>query len=229
MEQRADNSAYTSQGKVILGCVPVALGQAIAFKKYDYLPAISAMWNDINNIGDITGTRYEDVVAQYLSDLAYRLRISITPTGTNSKEWKMLKYLDSVKNIHKINFEHIEKPGYSTMQEKDILMNYFSDAVQKKDPVIIMSEVKTKEGTAGHAFVVDGVKYSMGELYEIIGTEYGGGINKMYNTLGFKHYLWINCNWGWGGNSDGLYDYENLKIRKYDYTFTDIYSFTRLK
>ncbi len=132
MEQRADNSAYTSQGKVILGCVPVALGQAIAFKKYDYLTTISAKWDAINNIEDITGTQYEDIVAQYLSDLAYRLRINITPTGTNSKEWKMLKYLDSVKNIHKINFEHIEKPRYATIQEKDVLMNYFSDAVQKK-------------------------------------------------------------------------------------------------
>ena len=74
------------------------------------------------------------------------------------------------------------------------------------------------------------MKYSKGELNEIIGTETpDGGVNKMHKPLGFKHYLWINCNWGWADGSDGLYDYSNLRINKDNFTFTPITSIPRLK
>jgi len=230
MEIRLDSSAKTSHDRVIVGCVPIALGQAMAFKKHDCFDAISAtMWNAINNISDITGTQYEDVVALYLKDLAYRLRIRIRPSGTGSNETKMLQYLDSIKNTHAINYDYIDNPKYTTTQEKESILNLFVDAAKKKDPIIIMSNAKTPEGISAHAFVIEGVKYAIGELYEVIGNEYGGGTNKMYNLLKIEDYLLVRCNWGWGGDSDGLYDYTNLRVEKYDYTFEPIRSITRLK
>lgn len=227
-----DNSVSyvsSSNGRAVAGCATIALGQSMAFKKYNIFPYITpAMWNDINNRASIAGTANENAVATFINELSCNLRRKFVSEGTSITNGNMYIYLDSIRNVHGINFEYITSPKYTSPQEKETLMAYFSDAAKKKDPLTISAGVNGT--TVGHAFVVDGTKYSKGELYEVVGTETeGGGINKMYRLLDFKYYLWVDCNWGWGGDSDGLYDYSNLRISKYNYTFTPIKAIFRLK
>ncbi len=233
MPSKAEDTTvvYVSEinGRAVAGCVTIALGQSMAFKKYNIFPYITpAMWNDISNRADITGTVYEDVVARFIDELSIGLQRSFVPAGTGAYPSDLHDYLTSIKNKHGVNFEYQKNPKYSSEQEKDALTDYFADAAKKKDPIVITADIK--EISSAHAFVADGMKYSKGELNEIIGTETpDGGVNKMHKPLGFKHYLWINCNWGWADGSDGLYDYSNLRINKDNFTFTPITSITRLK
>lgn len=80
----------------------------------------------------------------------------------------------------------------------------------------------------GHTFVVTGIQLYSSVLYEIIGMEYEGGINKIHKEINHETSLFkIECNWGFGGSSDGLYEYNNFNPSTYH--FNEITGFAQLK
>ena len=222
------SDVFTHEGHVAVGCIPVAVGQAMAFKKYNYYNYITpAMWNNINSMEDVSGTIYEDVVAKYLSEISYGMNPSFSQTGTSVKNGDLKNYLDKLVSTHGLKYDLIKYPQFNTFQEKESISSYIKNAINNNN-ILLLGANSSIDNSLAHSFVVDGAKYSMGTLYEIIGTEYEGGVNVMRKLLNNKCTLWVNCNWGWNGSSDGLYDYENLKPdinRFYDTVITIIQFF----
>ncbi len=185
------------------------------------------MWNNINSMEDVSGTIYEDVVAKYLSEISYGMNPSFSQTGTSVKNGDLKNYLDKLVSTHGLKYDLIKYPQFNTFQEKESISSYIKNAINNNN-ILLLGANSSIDNSLAHSFVVDGAKYSMGTLYEIIGTEYEGGVNIMRKLLNNKCTLWVNCNWGWNGSSDGLYDYENLKPdinRFYDTVITIIQFF----
>ncbi|MDE7356411.1 MAG: C10 family peptidase [Rikenellaceae bacterium] len=205
-----------TNNRAVVGCVPIAAGQAIAYKKYKYFKNIAPHWDAINNYSSIKGSQYEDVVAKFLREIADGVKVSYTSKGTAAFPEDLDIYLKEL-NRKDASVKHEYYNGNVIFMPDSIYRRFLLvyNAISKKNPVIIsVSDISAK---VGHSFVVDGAKYYSGTLYEVLGTEYDGVVNKMYRHLSSDERLYISCNWGWGGKSDGLYDYYNLNPGIYEF------------
>lgn len=205
-----------TNNRAVVGCVPIAAGQAIAYKKYKYFKTIAPHWDAINNYSSIKGTQYEDVVAKFLREIADGVKVSFYNEGTAAYPKDLDIYLKEL-NSKDASVKH-EYYNEDIVLKPDSIYRRFLliyNAISKKNPVIISAN--DTHTNAGHSFVVDGAKHYSRTLYEVLGTEYEGVINKMYRHLATEENTYMSCNWGWGGKSDGLYDYYNLNPGIYEF------------
>ncbi len=218
MPEKNDNIFVvdSKNNRAVAGCATIALAQAIAYKKHDVLPDLitSSMWNDISSRADITGSKHEDIVAQFIWHVADSIKVSYSPDGTAARIGSVFAYLYYLNNDRHIgNYEERYALADNSYDKRHaFIFDFLYASAASKDPIIVNADLFDGTKSVGHAFLITGTKCSDGGRYEVVGTEYNGGINKMYRLLDFECHASVECNWGWGGSSDGFYDYDNMVV-----------------
>ena len=213
--------------RALAGCGTIALAQAVAYKRYDIFPYINpSTWENINKTASVYGTQYEKVVAKFIREIADEVIVFYDSGGSVSSYPSTINYLAKLSSVYKIPYEARYMPRYNTDSEKENIINFFYLATLNNDPIIVMASDTRLD--VGHTFVVTGIQLYSSVLYEIIGMEYEGGINKIHKEINHETSLFkIECNWGFGGSSDGLYEYNNFNPSTYH--FNEITGFAQLK
>ncbi len=198
-----------NNNRAVVGCAPLALGQAMAYKKSPYFPNIYPKWNAIRSFSDIKGTGYEKDVADFFKELTGQLHVTFTEEGTAA-------YLSNVRAFFQnYGIKHQEKTNvrYGNRNEKMDVINFVYDACRQKEPVVIEEHIAGSN--ISHVFVICGVKFAHGLYFEIVGTETEYGvINEMYNLLGDRYELYIDCNFGWKNTPIGRFSWDNIAVGK---------------
>ena len=102
---------------------------------------------------------------------------------------------------------------YGNRNEKMDVINFVYDACRQKEPVVIEEHIAGSN--ISHVFVICGVKFAHGLYFEIVGTETEYGvINEMYNLLGDRYELYIDCNFRWKNTPIGRFSWDNIAVGK---------------
>ncbi|MDE6482773.1 MAG: C10 family peptidase [Rikenellaceae bacterium] len=210
-ERGAGQNFYVDpdNNRAVVGCAPLALGQAMAYKKSPCFPNIYPKWDAIRSFSDIKGTGYEKDVADFFKELTDQLHVKFTVDGTAAQLGNVRAFFQN----HGIKHQEKTNVRYSTRDEKMDVINFVYDACNQKEPVVI--EEKIADSYLSHVFVICGVKFAYGLYFEVLGTETEfGGMNKMYNLLGDRYELYIDCNFGWKNIPVGRFSWDNIAVGK---------------
>lgn len=101
--------------------------------------------------------------------------------------------------------------GYSA-NRADYSFSRILDNLENKKPVMIRAQ--EQDASVGHAWVVTGGSHSLYDLrYEVWTFNTSTDFRCAYNYPdGYYIYDYLYMNWGWGGDSDGSYNVDNLYI-----------------
>jgi hypothetical protein len=186
-----------NNGRAVVGCVAVAMAQAMTVHKFPQRPAGYFGYNcppygnlfidyntepayDWNVI--ISGTDGKDAAARLLYHCGVSVEMGYSPSGSGTQTGKItnaLKTYYSYPNSVKT---------YNRSSYPDDWESLIKNEIKHGRPVVYAGN----DGTSnpGHAFNIDG--YDGNSLYHI--------------------------NWGWGGQNNGYYTINNIKDGENDYT-----------
>lgn len=183
-----------SIGRAVVGCVAVAMGQAMTVPKYPERPEGQVTYNNVNygsiscNFSNepaynwtniISGANNKDDVARLLWHCGASVKMGYSPSASGS-------YNSSVATALKQYFgypnsvKYLSRADYNDSEWNSILLN------ELKEGRAVVYGGYSPEGGAGHSFNLDG---------------YDGA-----------HY---HVNWGWGGAGDGNFSLDNLAAQAY--------------
>ncbi|OJU50010.1 MAG: hypothetical protein BGN96_10460 [Bacteroidales bacterium 45-6] len=178
------------------GCVPVAVGQVMAFHKYPLsYSGYSFNWAEMLSIP--TSYSINDLGSNNIAKLMYYLGTSnnlnasymIDGTGANT---------DNIQRTFK-NFGYTNTGSNSSYNTTQVQFS-----IESSKPVIsygyalkdvtnnFLGLITTTKYSGGHAWVIDGILIRR----RLVGR--ASQQNYEYETL-------VHCNWGWGGQADGFY------------------------
>lgn len=180
------NLVYTYNGKTATGCVPVALGQIMAYYRHPVsYNGYVYNWNEISSKPEYDKDEFTTAslnTAHLIHDIAIA-GDAVIGNGASMYFSGALQVMDK--------FEY--KYKYSNFNYDNL-----KQSIERNRPVFVVGWDENNN-EKGHAWIVDGIK-EMSEYkiyhrpnppYEVFNTEPTG------NTVCYYH-----CNWGWGGKDD---------------------------
>ncbi|MBE6309732.1 MAG: hypothetical protein E7080_01585 [Bacteroidales bacterium] len=179
-----------ASGRAVVGCVAVAMAQAMSVPQYPERPVNSISFNSGNSYGNISidftkepaynwanilsGANSKDDVARLLWHCGMATEMNYGPGGSGTYTTKvpaaLKKYFDYPKSV-----TYISRDNYSDKDWNAIIL----DELKAGRPIIYHGY--PDDGTAGHCFNLDGYD---GAFYHV--------------------------NWGWGGVGNGNFSLDKL-------------------
>ena len=185
-------TVYDSAGnskRADVGCPAVAIGQICGYYRIpkDGIGSYSLDWDIILSKRDALDLPllYQQQIAKFLYYyIGVRSQFNYSYKGSGSN---ITKYFPVLKSL-----------GYTHAK----IVNSLESCVQyvkATGPCIVRSDDRNNPD-AGHCWVIDGVRV-------FINNEYRALPNDLDNQIptSLREDTYIQCNWGWGGNCDGLY------------------------
>lgn len=186
-------NVYCPQQKALVGCVAVAMGQAMSVQRYPARPQGSMNYTSVNygklsinfdnemayNWDDIlTGADNYDEVARFLYHAGMSVRMDYGTDGSGIPSNEVNRISDALKSVFSYPdaVEYIWRDYYDEDWEQ-LLINELNAG-----RAIIYNAVDT-QNNAGHSFNLDG-----------------------YDGKGMFH-----VNWGWGSYGNGYFPVDNLR------------------
>lgn len=208
------------QKKAPAGCVPLALAQILAYKKYPEnftYNGIKVDWNKLEPVyNNHSNEESRKMVAALIRGIGEHTIVWYTYYFAFGTPWKAEKFLRTIGYNNARVYRHAQAEKILTMLRND-------------KPVFLAGVSGVIDG---HAWVIDGFKRNVREkLTKRSGTHEVVKREKEEN-------LYVHCNWGWGGKCNGYYLWKVFDTRKgpeeiepgvdWDNMQTDEYYFKRL-
>ena len=179
-------------GHAYAGCVPVAIAQVMRFHEYP----TNYNWSNMpNNSGSTT-------TASLINDIHNAITVNIF-----GNEYPAVSYSCDGTGVDKdYNTAGVftNKFGYSTANQGAYNSETVKQQLRWKRPVILGGGRNDgwwifNDYTDGHMWVCDGFRRTKSCMFD----DYG-------NLIGAVGYLYFHMNWGWGGNENGWYAFNNF-------------------
>jgi len=185
--------------KVPAGCVPVAIAQIMAHYRKGY--SVSAdMWNKMTEAKHITQLQYPEArttVQQMIKYIYDEVKATPGPDGTRSLSTNYLPFLN------RKGFSYAGSNNYDrTRASSDFSANQILLAVGSN----VLSEGQ-------HAWLMNGSRKTIipeKDVYYCEPKDGGEWYYKTHPNYMSKVYLYVRCEWGYGGNSDGWFSENSL-------------------
>lgn len=182
-----------------VGCVGVAVGQIMKYWQY---PA-SFNWSQITNYAS-------DGTASFLHQVAVACKTIFKEDGSPA-------YNDDAAAA-------LRGYGYSSAKVIDHNLGSVRSNITAHRPVYMSgNRLKTDGGYVGHAWVCDGLKYTVSG-YDVVlkvlqskTSFFTSNYGKVYNEAYPSTY--IHMNWGYSGNNNGFFNDNNIKFNDRDYKY----------
>ena len=178
---------YDSNGQPIhtlAGCVAVAIGQICGYHR---IPANSIDgyrldWSKMLAKPKIYGLeeKYQDQIAHLLRQIGIRASLTYGDPSNEGTGGYVSNYYPAIVELGFSKAKHITN------------LSTCIDYVKTTGPCIIRG--------SGHCWVIDGIREVINDRYRALPSDLE---NEIPYTLNRKYY--IQCNWGWEGEWDGLY------------------------
>ena len=191
--QPAPYNAYCPRGEALVGCVAVAMGQAMSVQCYPSRPVGSMAYSSPNygylsinfdeerayNWGDImSGANDYDEVARFLYHAGMSVKMDYGEDGSGIPS----NQVSRISNALKDNFSYSDDVTYHWRDQ------YSGDWRQ-----MLMNELN-----AGRAVI-----------YNALDSQ--GGYGHSFNIDGYDANGLFSVNWGWGGYGNGYFSIDNLR------------------
>lgn len=192
------------------GCIPVALGQIVAYHQFptSYDGHVYD-WDSI--LQDSTVSVYDvsasNSVGHLIHDIGILVNTYYGEGGSESYEWTVPNMWNSF--------------GYHYQSSSSCDFDSLRVNLARNNPVCMFGFGIVDGFTIGHAWVIDGIairsQYNLSEyINDPILPFFPHPIEQSYNL--------VHCNWGWGGLDDGYFIYEALN-QKFDTSTNTISEF----
>lgn len=188
-----------SNGRVAAGCVTIAVAQIMAYYRKGY-NLQSNQWDAMTANKSLSSCSSAgiDAATKMIRYVYDGIGADPGPDGTSA-------YTVSARNFLSDN-------GFGGSGDRSPNVNeLYSSANMKR--LIYADGINISDPSTGHAWVIDGVrKYTQTSRDTYDCDNYGGGGTylKVSPYPKTSLYWYIKCNWGWGGTSDGWFNYDTF-------------------
>lgn len=194
-------NAYCPRQTALVGCVAVAMSQAMSVQRYPSRPTGSVSYSSANygrlsidfdserayNWDDIlSGANRYDEAARLMMHAGYSVKMDYGEEGSGIPSNQVSRISNALKN----NF------GYS-----DDVRYYWRDQYSGDWSMLIRNEIN-----AGRAVI-----------YNALDSK--GGYGHSFNLDGYDSNGLFNVNWGWGGHGDGYFSINSLRDSQMDMNY----------
>lgn len=184
----------------VAGCASVAIGQLLAYLQPTSTVVINGRSHSYSVIAQcnihndfLSNSYLVDKLGYYLYDLAEEMDATYTDTSTS------IATFQSVQMLRKAGLSWVLRKGL----DKDLIHEMLDDG----KPVPIRAE--NTEGT-GHIWLIDGRLNYLIKVYKVTFVD-----DEIVSREFLHSYLndYVHCNFGWGGECDGYYNYNIYRLQ----------------